>query len=165
LGTTLLGTAHRVQGAASVVGCRACNSLQFPMAFPDLRLPGYALDVNVTPDKRKVLLHSEALVLSALRDALHAHYSPSSISLQVTPTPLPSQGPAAPRHRVSPAPPAPTPGIEAAGLFLHSSLLREKKRRPERGRRRRAWSEREVPRLVQREGVGQPRVVRGQCRR
>ncbi|CAI5521474.1 unnamed protein product, partial [Closterium sp. Naga37s-1] len=55
---------------------RSFNSLQFPAAFLNVSLSADAYDVNVTPDKRKVFLHSEAALLSGLRAALSEYYSP-----------------------------------------------------------------------------------------
>ncbi|CAI5492775.1 unnamed protein product [Closterium sp. Naga37s-1] len=55
---------------------RSFNSLQFPAAFLNVSLSADAYDVNVTPDKRKVFLHSEAALLSGLRAALSEFYSP-----------------------------------------------------------------------------------------
>ncbi|CAI5936156.1 unnamed protein product [Closterium sp. NIES-65] len=56
---------------------RFFNSLQFPTAFLNVSLRADAYDVNVTPDKRKVFLHSEAALLSGLRAALSEFYSPN----------------------------------------------------------------------------------------
>ena len=62
---------------------RAFNSAQFPAAVLDFRLPTDGYDVNVTPDKRRVMLHAEDELLSALHDALTAAYDPSSRTLAV----------------------------------------------------------------------------------
>ena len=62
---------------------RAFNSAQFPAAVLDFRLPTDAYDVNVTPDKRRVMLHAEDELLSALHDALTAAYDPSRRTLAV----------------------------------------------------------------------------------
>ena len=62
---------------------RAFNSAQFPAAVVDFRLPTDAYDVNVTPDKRRVMLHAEDELLSALHDALTAAYDPSRRTLAV----------------------------------------------------------------------------------
>jgi hypothetical protein len=56
---------------------RAFNAAQLPAAVLDVRLPTDAYDVNVTPDKRRVMLHAEDVLLSALRAALTAAYEPS----------------------------------------------------------------------------------------
>ena len=62
---------------------RAFNSAQFPAAVLDFRLPTDAYDVNVTPDKRRVMLHAEDELLGALHDALTAAYDPSRRTLAV----------------------------------------------------------------------------------
>jgi DNA mismatch repair protein PMS2 len=56
---------------------RSFNSAQLPAAVLDVRLPTDAYDVNVTPDKRRVMLHAEEELLGALREALTAAYEPS----------------------------------------------------------------------------------------
>ncbi|CAI7792299.1 unnamed protein product [Closterium sp. NIES-53] len=64
---------------------RSFNSLQFPAAFLNVSLSTDAYDVNVTPDKRKVLLHSEAALLSGLRAALSEYYSPDRYVYRAAP--------------------------------------------------------------------------------
>ena len=56
---------------------------QCPFAVLDFRMPPDAYDVNVTPDKRKVLLHDEDGVLSAARAAIEAVYAPSRYTYDV----------------------------------------------------------------------------------
>ncbi|CAM6083351.1 unnamed protein product [Calypogeia fissa] len=56
---------------------RSFNSLQFPMAVLNFILPTSAYDVNVTPDKRKLFLHSENELLGALRGSLEKVYTPT----------------------------------------------------------------------------------------
>ena len=55
----------------------------FPCVVLDLRLPTDAYDVNVTPDKRKVLLHGESKVLAGFRAALEKIWSPSGYTYAV----------------------------------------------------------------------------------
>ncbi|CAI5532442.1 unnamed protein product [Closterium sp. Naga37s-1] len=64
---------------------RSFNSLQFPAAFLNVSLSADAYDVNVTPDKRKVFLHSEAALLSGLRAALSEFYSPDRYVYRAAP--------------------------------------------------------------------------------
>ncbi|CAI5465886.1 unnamed protein product [Closterium sp. Yama58-4] len=64
---------------------RSFNSLQFPAAFLNVSLSADAYDVNVTPDKRKVFLHSEAALLSGLRAALSDFYSPDRYVYRAAP--------------------------------------------------------------------------------
>ena len=54
-----------------------------PFAVLDFRMPPDAYDVNVTPDKRKVLLHDEDGVLRAARAAIEAVYAPSRYTYDV----------------------------------------------------------------------------------
>ena len=55
----------------------------FPCVVLDFRLPTDAYDVNVTPDKRKVLLHGESKVLAGFRAALEKIWSPSRYTYAV----------------------------------------------------------------------------------
>lgn len=48
-----------------------------PMAVLDFHLPRDAYDINVTPDKRKVFLHREAAILTALQQGLMELWEPS----------------------------------------------------------------------------------------
>jgi DNA mismatch repair protein PMS2 len=59
------------------------NSLQKPMAVLNFILAPTAYDVNVTPDKRKVFLHTEAALLVALREALESVYTPEKYTYTV----------------------------------------------------------------------------------
>ena len=62
---------------------RAFCPNQFPVAVLDFRLPTDAYDVNVTPDKRKVLMHAEDALLHATRAALQTAYEPSRYTYAV----------------------------------------------------------------------------------
>jgi DNA mismatch repair protein PMS2 len=57
---------------------------QFPMTVLNLQLPTASYDVNVTPDKRKVFLHSEKQLLTELKDALTQVYEPSRNTFSVS---------------------------------------------------------------------------------
>ena len=48
-----------------------------PFALLDFKLPPDAYDVNVTPDKRKVLLHDEQALLKTARQVVEEMYAPS----------------------------------------------------------------------------------------
>ena len=54
-----------------------------PAFILDLRLPPGAYDVNMSPDKREVLLVGESGILEALRSALHALWEPSRRTFRV----------------------------------------------------------------------------------
>lgn len=49
---------------------RSFNSSQSPFIFADIQLDTHLYDVNVSPDKRTILLHDQARMLDNLRDAL-----------------------------------------------------------------------------------------------
>eukprot|EP00897_Mesotaenium_endlicherianum_P008423 jgi/Mesen1/7609/ME000397S06672 len=66
---------------------RAYNSLQYPMAILNFTLPTQSYDVNVTPDKRRVMLHAEAALLAGLRHALHEVLAPSQYAFSVSSLP------------------------------------------------------------------------------
>ncbi|KIK69797.1 hypothetical protein GYMLUDRAFT_34203 [Collybiopsis luxurians FD-317 M1] len=53
------------------------TSGQFPVVVIDFSIPGDAVDVNVTPDKRTILVHAEAELCERMKDALEELYSPS----------------------------------------------------------------------------------------
>ena len=64
---------------------RSFNPSQAPMVVFDLQLPTDAYDVNVTPDKRKVMLHVEQDLLARLKEALLQMFEPSRYTFSVTP--------------------------------------------------------------------------------
>lgn len=49
---------------------RSFNSSQSPFIFADIQLDTHLYDVNVSPDKRTILLHDQSRMLDNLRDAL-----------------------------------------------------------------------------------------------
>ncbi|BDA44213.1 probable mismatch repair endonuclease PMS2 [Coccomyxa sp. Obi] len=53
-----------------------------PAAFIDIRLPKDRYDINVTPDKRKALIHQEQSLLEAFQNALMRVWEPARVSLQ-----------------------------------------------------------------------------------
>ncbi|SCV05474.1 LANO_0H08284g1_1 [Lachancea nothofagi CBS 11611] len=54
---------------------RSHNNVQFPVFFLNFEVAPEFLDINVTPDKRTVILHAENAVIDAFRDALADYYS------------------------------------------------------------------------------------------
>ena len=62
---------------------RAFCPNQCPMAVLDFKMPTDAYDVNVTPDKRKVMLHDEDALLRAARAAIETVYEPSRYTYAV----------------------------------------------------------------------------------
>ena len=53
------------------------------MAVLDFRLPTDSYDVNVTPDKRKVMLHCEQEILMRMKEALAETFAPSRYTFAV----------------------------------------------------------------------------------
>jgi|TARA_B100000073_G_scaffold348403_1_gene366994 DNA mismatch repair protein PMS2 len=70
---------------------RSFNPNQVPMAVLDFRLPTDSYDVNVTPDKRKVMLHCEQEILMRMKEALAETFAPSRYTFAVGDAP-PSAG-------------------------------------------------------------------------
>jgi len=53
------------------------NAQQTPAAVLDFTLPTSSYDINVTPDKRRIMLHAEEALIAAFSDALLAVWAPS----------------------------------------------------------------------------------------
>ncbi|KAJ4465810.1 hypothetical protein C8J55DRAFT_246485 [Lentinula edodes] len=62
------------------------TSGQFPFVVADFTIPGDAVDVNVTPDKRTILVHAEAELCDRMKDALDNLFSPSRSTYGVSGT-------------------------------------------------------------------------------
>lgn len=73
---------------------RLFNQQSYPMIFLDVSLSPDSYDVNVSPDKRTILLHDEAPLLESLRTAMANVFEKSGTEYQSTQAP-PSAGPAA----------------------------------------------------------------------
>ncbi|KOS13340.1 mismatch repair endonuclease pms2 [Malassezia pachydermatis] len=56
---------------------RTFNATQYPCIIVNLAMDTQTYDVNVSPDKRQVLLHEEAALLEQVREALETEFSPS----------------------------------------------------------------------------------------
>ncbi|KAF9484575.1 DNA mismatch repair protein MutL [Pholiota conissans] len=56
---------------------RSFNATQSPFIVANIILPTETYDVNVSPDKRTILLHSEGNLISALKLALETHFAPT----------------------------------------------------------------------------------------
>lgn len=59
------------------------NVSQVPLAVLDFRLAPESVDINVSPDKRTVFVHSERNLIAALREALDGFYAPTRSSFAV----------------------------------------------------------------------------------
>ncbi|KAF9259454.1 hypothetical protein L218DRAFT_665558 [Marasmius fiardii PR-910] len=58
----------------------------FPLVIVDFNLPGDAVDVNVTPDKRTIVVHAETHIVDGLRTALDNLFSPTRSTYGVNDT-------------------------------------------------------------------------------
>ncbi|SCU94157.1 LAFA_0F20230g1_1 [Lachancea sp. 'fantastica'] len=63
---------------------RTNNNVQFPALFLNFEVAPELIDVNITPDKRTVVLHSENVVIDSLRDALVEYFSDQEMVLPVS---------------------------------------------------------------------------------
>lgn len=70
-----------------------------PAAVLDFRLPPAWVDVNVTPDKRKVLVRGEDALLAGLGEAVAAAWEPSRSTYRVDASLAPSAAPSGKRRR------------------------------------------------------------------
>jgi len=62
---------------------KSSNAKQYPVVILDFRIPTASYDVNVAPDKRKVFISSESMILQSLREAVENLYSPLQCSFSV----------------------------------------------------------------------------------
>ncbi|KAI0742215.1 hypothetical protein C8Q80DRAFT_1220949 [Daedaleopsis nitida] len=62
---------------------RSFNATQSPFIIADFMLPTNSCDINVSPDKRTILLHSESNLIQALRNALEERYAPARSTFDV----------------------------------------------------------------------------------
>ncbi|RPD53292.1 DNA mismatch repair protein MutL [Lentinus tigrinus ALCF2SS1-7] len=62
---------------------RSFNATQSPFIIADFILPTSSCDINVSPDKRTILLHSENNLVQALRTALEEKYAPSRATYDI----------------------------------------------------------------------------------
>lgn len=60
---------------------RSFNNVQYPTVFLDLTLPPELVDVNVTPDKRTVMLHNERYIIEVFRENLINYYDKQELVL------------------------------------------------------------------------------------
>lgn len=62
---------------------RTFNATQSPFIVANFIIPTDACDINVSPDKRTILIHSENALVAALKTALEEAYSPSRSTFAV----------------------------------------------------------------------------------
>ncbi|KAH9886499.1 hypothetical protein C8Q73DRAFT_748955 [Cubamyces lactineus] len=65
---------------------RSFNATQSPFIIADFILPTNSCDINVSPDKRTILLHSENNLVQALKTALEEAYAPARSTFEVQST-------------------------------------------------------------------------------
>ncbi|CAI4050045.1 hypothetical protein SKDZ_14G2400 [Saccharomyces kudriavzevii ZP591] len=57
------------------------NNVQFPVVFLNLELPASLIDVNVTPDKRIILIHNEQVLIDVFKANLTEYYNGQELAL------------------------------------------------------------------------------------
>ncbi|CAE6429001.1 unnamed protein product [Rhizoctonia solani] len=62
---------------------KSFNSSQMPMVIADFQLPGNTFDINVSPDKRMIMLHNEAGLITSLKTALETAFADARSTYQV----------------------------------------------------------------------------------
>ncbi|XP_006456424.1 hypothetical protein AGABI2DRAFT_122323 [Agaricus bisporus var. bisporus H97] len=76
-------TLNKVQKAFNEV-YRSFNPNQSAFIVADFVIPTAACDVNVSPDKRTIFLHSESNLIAALKEALERNFNPERSTFEVT---------------------------------------------------------------------------------
>lgn len=91
---------------------RSYNSSQSPFIFADIQLDTHLYDVNVSPDKRTILLHDQGQMLDNLRESLIELFETQDVTIPVAATQqsqkLSSKKPA-PSRPLAPAASTPVP--------------------------------------------------------
>lgn len=81
---------------------RTFNATQSPFIVANFIIPTNACDINVSPDKRTILIHSENALVAALKTALEEAYSPSRSTFAVQLTQNHTQKPSLPEFSDDP---------------------------------------------------------------
>ncbi|OJT04390.1 Mismatch repair endonuclease PMS2 [Trametes pubescens] len=76
---------------------RSFNATQSPFIVADFVLPTNSCDINVSPDKRTILLHSENHLVQALKAALEEKYAPVRSTFDVHATQAPRKADSIPK--------------------------------------------------------------------
>ncbi|KAG8949841.1 hypothetical protein FRC03_000214 [Tulasnella sp. 419] len=84
--------APKVQKAFNEV-YRTFNVNQSPFIIADFRIPTSSYDINVSPDKRTILIHSEPNLIAELRDKLESVFSDSRSTFAVNNNPTAKPAP------------------------------------------------------------------------
>ncbi|OXG12257.1 DNA mismatch repair protein PMS2 [Cryptococcus neoformans Tu401-1] len=56
---------------------KSFNTNQLPLAILDFKIPNESVDINVSPDKRTIFVHSEDCLIDSLKTALESFFAPS----------------------------------------------------------------------------------------
>ncbi|KAL1842616.1 hypothetical protein VTJ49DRAFT_4664 [Mycothermus thermophilus] len=72
---------------------RAYNASQSPFIFADIRLDTHLYDVNVSPDKRTILLHDQGQMLDNLRESLIELFEKQDVTIPIAKPQAPKQTP------------------------------------------------------------------------
>ncbi len=72
---------------------RSYNASQAPFIFADIQLDTHLYDVNVSPDKRTILLHDQGQMLDNLRESLIELFETQDVTIPVSHTPALKQTP------------------------------------------------------------------------
>ncbi|KAG8696831.1 hypothetical protein FRC09_008239 [Ceratobasidium sp. 395] len=62
---------------------KSFNSTQIPMVVADIQLPGDTFDINVSPDKRMIMLHNESELVTALKGSIEEAFASARSTYQV----------------------------------------------------------------------------------
>ncbi|KAG8688469.1 hypothetical protein FRC11_005408, partial [Ceratobasidium sp. 423] len=62
---------------------KSFNSTQMPMIIADFQLPGDTFDINVSPDKRMIMLHNEGGLINSLKTALETAFADARSTYQI----------------------------------------------------------------------------------
>ncbi|KAF8688570.1 DNA mismatch repair protein MutL, partial [Rhizoctonia solani] len=62
---------------------KSFNPTQMPMIVVDFQLPSETFDINVSPDKRMIMLHNEAGLIASLKTAIEAAFSDARSTYEV----------------------------------------------------------------------------------
>ncbi|KAG9123239.1 hypothetical protein FRC07_000063 [Ceratobasidium sp. 392] len=62
---------------------KSFNSTQMPMIVADFQLPGDTFDINVSPDKRMIMLHNENELIAALKASIEEEFASTRSTYQV----------------------------------------------------------------------------------
>ncbi|QLG72354.1 hypothetical protein HG535_0D00610 [Zygotorulaspora mrakii] len=60
---------------------KSFNNVQYPSIFINFQVPPELVDINITPDKRTVVLHNEKCVVDVFKDGLTEYYEKQELEL------------------------------------------------------------------------------------